>query len=97
MQVLGSLRGEKRPNMWPFQVSWVCQLGFYRVFKKPLLRDGQVFGQKAILFRGGLFLGQIQRLRRKAKFVAYLVLLDRVPNWTSSILKFKKPLFREGQ
>lgn len=76
--------------MWPFQVSWVCQLGFYPDFKKPLLRDGQVFGQRAIIQRGTFF-AQIQRLRRKAKFVAYLVL-----NWDFHP-KIKKPLFREGQ
>jgi hypothetical protein len=41
------------------------------------------FLDKRPLFREGYFFAQIQRLRRKAKFVAYLVL-----NWTS-ILKLK--------
>jgi hypothetical protein len=47
--------------------------------------------KRPFIIQRGTFFAQIQRLRRKAKFVAYLVL-----NWDFHP-KIKKPLFREGQ
>lgn len=49
------MRGKKGLICGLFRSHGFVKLGFYPDFKKPLLREGQVFGQKAITQRGSIF------------------------------------------